>query len=93
MALEVDPQLSDAHFYLGVTYLFQVQLNKAIETLKIAVENNPDSEKEHWYLGHAYLRKGDKQNVLREMQIVADLGQERYSKKAGELIKKIQEIN
>jgi tetratricopeptide (TPR) repeat protein len=88
--LKIDPQLKEAHFYLGICFLMQDKVDKAINNLIIAAETNPESEKEHWYLGQAHLKRGERQKAIHELQKVAALGQRRYAQKARELIEKLR---
>ncbi len=84
-ALETNPELKDAYFYLGVSYYLQNDLDKALENLIIDTENNPNAEKGHWFLGHTYLKKNAMGKALQQFEIVAELQQKIYSQRAQEL--------
>lgn len=60
-AYELDDQLPDVSFFLGVCYLLTEQTDSAIDLLRrtIGLGESPYLEEAHFYLSKAYLRKGD----------------------------------
>jgi tetratricopeptide (TPR) repeat protein len=58
-ALEYDPDLAAAYFYMGDTYLKMDSLNAALDALQKAVELDPAYINAYHSIGQAYLEKGD----------------------------------
>ncbi|MGH7564519.1 MAG: tetratricopeptide repeat protein [Gemmatimonadota bacterium] len=58
-ALEFDPDLAAAYYYIGDTYLKMNQLDPALEALEKAVELDPAYISAYHSIGTAYLEKGD----------------------------------
>ncbi|MFQ6044035.1 MAG: tetratricopeptide repeat protein [Candidatus Poribacteria bacterium] len=57
-AVRLDPNLSEAHRALGLSYSGQNQLDKAIDAYKEAIRLKPESARAHESLGFAYFTKG-----------------------------------
>jgi len=58
-ALEYDPQLAAAYYYMGDTYLKMDSLNSALAALEKAVAIDPAYINAYHSIGQAYLEKGD----------------------------------
>lgn len=59
-ALELDPDLPPAHFFLGISYLMTNQTDLAIEALgKSAKPDSPFSDQAHFFLAKALIRRND----------------------------------
>ena len=58
-ALEYDPELARAYYYMGTTYLEMDSLNPALASLQKAVEIDPAYINAYLSIGQAYLEKGD----------------------------------
>ena len=58
-ALEYDPDLARAYFFMGTTYLEMDSLNPALTALQKAVEIDPAYINAYLSIGQAYLEKGD----------------------------------
>jgi tetratricopeptide (TPR) repeat protein len=58
-ALEFDPELARAYYYMGTTYLEMDSLNPALASLQKAVEIDPAYINAYLSIGQAYLEKGD----------------------------------
>jgi len=58
-ALEYDPELAAAYFYMGDTYLKMDSLNAALGALEKAVQIDPAYINAYHSIGEAYLEKGD----------------------------------
>ena len=58
-ALEYDPDLARAYYFMGTTYLEMDSLNPALASLEKAVEIDPAYINAYLSIGKAYLEKGD----------------------------------
>lgn len=58
-ALEYDPQLAAAYYYMGDTYLKMDSLSSALAALEKAVEIDPAYINAYHSIGQAYLEQGD----------------------------------
>jgi tetratricopeptide (TPR) repeat protein len=58
-AVQTDPQLSEAHYNLGVAFAARGQIDRAIAALKEAIEHNPRLYEAHFSLGRCYQRLDD----------------------------------
>jgi tetratricopeptide (TPR) repeat protein len=58
-ALDYDPELARAYYYMGTTYLQMDSLNPALTALQKAVEIDPAYINAYLSIGQAYLEKGD----------------------------------
>lgn len=58
-ALEYDPQMAGAHFYIGQALLEQGQTDAALAELETAIEKDPAYISAYHTIGTAYLEKGD----------------------------------
>lgn len=58
-ALEYDPALASAYYYMGEAYLAQNQVDPALEALQEAIEIDPAYISAYHTIGQAYLEKGD----------------------------------
>lgn len=90
-AIAMNPEKAEAHFYLGICYLFEEKSKGAITSFRRALDLKPAQSTYQWYLGQAYLQKGKGKSALQEFQDVLRLG-ERYSKDAEKMIEKINKI-
>lgn len=58
-AVQTDPQLSEAHYNLGVAFAARGQIDRAISAFKEALEHNPKLYEAHFSLGRCYQRLDD----------------------------------
>jgi tetratricopeptide (TPR) repeat protein len=58
-ALEYDPDLAAAYYYMGDTYLRADRLDEALQALEKAVQLDPSYIRAYHSIGTAYLEKGD----------------------------------
>lgn len=58
-ALEYDPQMAGAHYYIGQALLEQGQTDAALAELQKAIEKDPAYISAYHTIGTAYLEKGD----------------------------------
>ncbi|GAB4120815.1 MAG: tetratricopeptide repeat protein [Roseiflexaceae bacterium] len=58
-AVQTDPQLSEAHYNLGVAFAARGQIDRAIAAFKEALEHNPKLYEAHFSLGRCYQRLDD----------------------------------
>ncbi|GIV97682.1 MAG: hypothetical protein KatS3mg057_2339 [Herpetosiphonaceae bacterium] len=58
-AVQTDPQLSEAHYNLGVAFAALGQIDKAIAAFKEALEHNNQLYEAHFALGRVYQRLDD----------------------------------
>lgn len=65
-AVRLDPNLSEAHRALGLSYSGQNQLDKAIDAYKEAIRLDPDSARAHESLGFAYFARGTYDRAIAE---------------------------
>lgn len=74
-AYELNPQLPDVTFFLGVCYLLTEQKDSAIDLLRqtIGLGESPYLEEAHFYLSKAYLRKGDVPAATKELKATIQL--------------------
>jgi tetratricopeptide (TPR) repeat protein len=75
-AVELDPSLDKARFYLGTCYLLEDEPKKAIDNLsRIAeLESSPYREWAHFYRAKAHLRLGDLDSALSDLSEVISVG-------------------
>ena len=71
-AVEMDPGLGKAHFYLGACYLLEDQPDRAIDSLSRATEMEDLQYREwaHFYRAKAHLRIGDLESARRDLSEV-----------------------
>jgi cytochrome c-type biogenesis protein CcmH/NrfG len=58
-ALQYDPKLDEAHYYLGLIAFQQGDVDAAFSEFNTTIQLNPDNYKAHGYLGLIYMRKDD----------------------------------
>ncbi len=58
-AVQIDPQLAEAHYNLGISFAAVDQLERAISALKEALEYNPGLYEAHFALGCCYQQADD----------------------------------
>jgi tetratricopeptide (TPR) repeat protein len=93
-AVKLDPEATDARFYLGISYLLIGQTDQAIEELRrtAAFGDTPYLDAAHFYLAKAYLRKGDFASSEDELRkTVAIHGS--HEAEAGKLIEQLQAVH
>ncbi len=67
-ALELDPEMADAHYYLGVVYASKEMYKEAIEENKKVIEASPDYVNAHFNLGTLYHKQGLLDEALEEYE-------------------------
>jgi tetratricopeptide (TPR) repeat protein len=68
-AVTLDPNLSQAHFELGVLYAEQRRYDEAVAALRNAIRLKPEMEKAHYRLARIYLQTGQKELAAKELEI------------------------
>ena len=58
-AVQTDPQLSEAHYNLGVAFAAMGQIDRATAAFKECLEHNPNLYEAHFSLGRCYQRLDD----------------------------------
>ena len=93
LAVAKEPKNVEAHFYLGLCYLFSQAVDSAIVHLEKAIElgDNFLAEKCHWYLGNAFLLKEEPEKALAEFRKVLEFEGD-YWFKAQRMIAEIGKI-
>ena len=85
-AVEIDPDLAKAHFYLGACYLLEDRPDRAIDSLSRVAETDDPMYREwaHFYRAKAYLRGGDIEPARKDLSDVISM--------EGELQSQAQEV-
>ena len=85
-AVELDPDLAKAHFYLGACYLLEDEPDKAIDSLSRIAEMGDSQYREwaHFYRAKAHLRGGDIETARKDLSDVISM--------EGELQSQAQEV-
>jgi tetratricopeptide (TPR) repeat protein len=92
-ALKLDPDATEARFYLGISYLLTGQTDSAIENLRQVVSegNSIYAESAHFYLAKAFIRKNNLASAQGEMAEVAAL-QRSHAAEARRSIEQLQAL-
>jgi TolB-like protein/cytochrome c-type biogenesis protein CcmH/NrfG len=69
-----DPVNPESHYYLGMAYLWAMQLDAAIASFRTALTLSPGYIMAHYRIGVALLLKGEPQGALAEMQQEVRIG-------------------
>jgi len=72
-AIELKPDLADAHMNLGIAHRREKRYGEAFRALNKAIELNPKSDVYHANLGGCYFDAGDLENAIAEIRKAADL--------------------
>jgi tetratricopeptide (TPR) repeat protein len=72
-ALEIDPNLAEAHAALAYSNLYEWNWGAAYEGFERAIKLNPNYPFAHLWLGHYYFARGDVDRGLQEAQLACDL--------------------
>jgi len=72
-AIELDPELADAHFSLGMAYHQMDMPELATAEFVRTVEIDPDNVKAHVYLAQDYAAAGENQKVIEHLSKAAEL--------------------
>lgn len=80
-ALELNPNLYDAHYHLGIAYYAKGMTDESIAELKKAIEVNPNEPKAHYNIAFAYVAKEDVAKALEEYKKSIELYAARRDKK------------
>ena len=85
-AVELEPDLAKAHFYLGACYLLEDEPDKAIDSLSRIAEMGDSQYREwaHFYRAKAHLRGGDIETARKDLSDVISM--------EGELQSQAQEV-
>ncbi|MBF0452307.1 MAG: tetratricopeptide repeat protein [Candidatus Magnetomorum sp.] len=62
--IEIEPNNSDAHHYLGVSYLHQKKFQKAVFEMEYAVQLSPELDYYYSNLGMAYWKNGQREKAI-----------------------------
>ncbi|MEP9411007.1 MAG: tetratricopeptide repeat protein [Candidatus Brocadia sp.] len=76
-ALEINPDLEDAHYFLGVCYYKKNMIDEAIAAFKKVIQLNPKSEKAHNLLFTIYDKIGKTEEAIEEDRILKQIAKER----------------
>jgi TolA-binding protein len=92
-AVSVEPNASDAHFFLGICRLLNAKPAEAIPPLKTALANekSPYLQAAHFYLAKAYVQTGDLSQAETELRTAADLSG-RLTTQASSLLTRLQAV-
>ena len=92
-ALKLDPDATDARFYLGICYLLTDQTDRATAELRqtIALGDSPYLEGAHFFLAKAHLRKSEFAAAEDELIKVAG-SHSSYRTEAAKLLDRIQTL-
>ena len=74
-AIELDPQMPEAHLELGALYAQQSRYPLAIEEYEAAIRLRPDLARAHYRLAQVYLRAGEKAAAQTELHAYEKLRQ------------------
>lgn len=72
-ALEIDPNLAEAHAALGYVQMYEWNWVRAQEELNRAIQLNPNYPSAHLWLAHFYSMHGRSQEALQEVLLARDL--------------------
>lgn len=78
-ALSLDPDLPEAHYFLGTIYLKKNELQKGIEHIKKSIELAPDNIKIRQAIANLYIKKGLQEEALELLNQVLSLDPDNYS--------------
>jgi tetratricopeptide (TPR) repeat protein len=80
--------LSQYHFYLGVSYLANNNPDKAIANFRKTLSADNDFvQQSKWYLALAFLKKGDKEETKKLLQEISSMNAAYKQKEAAEILK------
>lgn len=95
--LQQEPNNAYGHFYLGISFILERELNKGIGHLHQSSEisqaqgNRSLLEQCYWYLGNGHLKKNDGEQALIEFEKCAAINGE-YETEARKLIAEIEKM-
>lgn len=72
-ALEIDPNLAEAHAALGYVHMYEWNWEQAEAELERAIQLNPNYATAHLWLGHYYSMHGRVQEALQQVHLARDL--------------------
>ncbi|MCK4418999.1 tetratricopeptide repeat protein, partial [Candidatus Aerophobetes bacterium] len=73
-AIEINPNLAEAHDSLGLAYFRKGMYNEAIAEYKKAIEIDPEFAKTHYYLALAYYYKKMYKLAIEQCDKAIELG-------------------
>ncbi|HHT9129570.1 MAG TPA: tetratricopeptide repeat protein, partial [Candidatus Brocadiaceae bacterium] len=76
-AIEINPNLEDGHYFLGVCYSEKNMFDEAIAEFKKVLQLNPKAEKAHNLLFVIYDKLGRTEEAIEEDRILKQLAVER----------------
>lgn len=77
-ALELDPDLAEAHASRGLAYLISQEFDMAEEEFKKAIELNPRSFEAYYYYGRTRFHQGDMETAAKLFGKAAEVNPEDY---------------
>jgi tetratricopeptide (TPR) repeat protein len=77
-ALDKAPELSRAHFQLGITYVYKGELSEALDQLEAAVRLAPGNPRFRAYLGYAYAASGKPAKAQQVLESLKQLSEQQY---------------
>jgi superkiller protein 3 len=80
-ALEINPDLEGAHYFLGVCYYKKNMIDDAIAAFKKVIQLNPKSEKAHNLLFTIYDKLGRIEEAAEEDRILKQIARERMEQR------------
>ena len=89
--IQIDPDHTEALYYLGYLSMKSGQYDKAVERLSRLTELHPERAEYYQYLGQAYLQLGDKENAKIALSAYAE--RETREEARNTALKLIEELN
>lgn len=89
--LQVDPDHTEALYYMGYLSMKSGQYEKAVERLSRLTELHPERPEYYQYLSQAYLQLGDKENAITALQSYID--KESNEEARSTALKLIEQLN
>jgi tetratricopeptide (TPR) repeat protein len=79
-AITIDPKFGDAYLELGIWYVGQKNLSKAIESYQTALANGAAPDEAHFRLAAAYRLSGDREEAQEETRLSVQAAKDKAAK-------------